>query len=350
MIQSVTRRRFVRNAGAAALAAPYIFSSSSAMAQSKQVTFVTWGGNYRDAIVDGALKPFTRETGIKVNVIDTPDMAKIKAQVTTGNVEWDIFDAPGAMAATGSKQGYWEDLPGDIFDHDDLTVAPTHDLAPFYSWAGGFVWNPQRYPQKDANPLLFADFFNREKYPGRRAFRDRPLETFEMALVADGVAPSDLYPLDVDRAFAVMDKIKPDVVSWVNATPQTVTLLQTNEVDFSYTYTTRARGAIRNGNPFKFSMDQLVCGLTYLTVLKNSPRKEQAFRLIAYMLKPEIQAAVMVNTVDAPLSRKGMSLLPEEVKSWMPDVGDPKHVIINDMWWSENYDEVTRRFKEWMMV
>jgi len=335
---SLTRRHFMTSAAGAALAAPYIMSSSRALAQAGSITFVTWGGNYRDAIVDGALKPFTEETGIKINVIDTPDMAKIKAQVTTGNVEWDIFDAPGAMAATGAKNGYWEALPDGLLDTSDLAIAPTSDLAPFYTWTGVFAWDPAQYKQKDANPKMFADFFDTDKYPGRRAFRDRPLETFEMALLADGVAPADIYPMDIERAFRVMDRIKPDIASWTNATPQTITLLQTGEVDFSYTYATRVSGANRAGDNLKCSFEQILYGLSYLTVLKGAPNRENAFRLIAYMLQPEVQAATMAGLYNTPVSRGAMNLVPETIKPWLADVTNPNNVRINDAWWADNYD------------
>ena len=38
--------------------------------------------------------------------------------------------------------------------------------------------------------------------------------TFECALMADGVDPANLYPIDWDRAFKSLDKIKPSILKW----------------------------------------------------------------------------------------------------------------------------------------
>lgn len=61
---------------------------------------VSWGVSYRVAMDAAVVKPFTQETGIQVSVIDTPDLAKVKAQQMTGNIEWDVFDAPARWART----------------------------------------------------------------------------------------------------------------------------------------------------------------------------------------------------------------------------------------------------------
>jgi putative spermidine/putrescine transport system substrate-binding protein len=106
-----SRRSLLTSLGAAlSIAAPFVLRNGRAEAQSKNLVFVTWGGTYRSSVEEGLIKPFMAETGINVTVIDTPDLAKVKAQVTTGNVEWDVFDAPGAMGTGGSKEGYWEPL------------------------------------------------------------------------------------------------------------------------------------------------------------------------------------------------------------------------------------------------
>ena len=65
-----------------------------------------------------------------------------------------------------------------------------------------------------------------KKFPGRRALRNHPIATLEAALMADGVAPDKLYPLDVDRAFKKLEEIKPqhhgvvDLGRAIGAAPQ----------------------------------------------------------------------------------------------------------------------------------
>lgn len=346
---TISRRRFMAGAAGAALAAPYVLRAGVASAQAGELTFVTWGGTYREAVEKSIIEPFTAETGIKVNVIDTPDLAKVKAQVMTGNVEWDVFDAPGAMGASGSNEGYWEPLDPALFDADDLAIPATDDLVPFYTFAGGIAWDPAKYGEGQ-HPTNFAEYFDHEKFPGRRTFRDRPSETLEAALLADGVPPAELYPLDVDRAFAKLDTIKPYVASWVAATPQTITLLQTGEVDFSYTYSGRVKTTNAGGAGLAFSFDQTLNGLEYLAVVKGAPNKENAFKFVSFAMRPESQAGLMELLGNNPISKKALTMLSEEARKWLPNMENPNNVILDDAWWSDNFETVSRRFKEWVLT
>ncbi|MHB0773028.1 ABC transporter substrate-binding protein [Bradyrhizobium sp. 1.29L] len=347
----LSRRRLLAGMGGGAalsLTTPFVLRHGRAEAASKNLVFVTWGGTYRKSIEEGLVKPFVTETGINVTVLDTPDLAKVKAQIISGNVEWDVFDAPGALGTSGSKAGYWEPLNSSLFDTSDLSLPATKDLVPFLTFAGGIAYDPKRYPE-GKYPKNFAEYFDAKAFPGRRTFRDRPSETLEAALLADGVPPSKIYPLDVDRAFKALDRIKPSVAKWVEATPQTVTLLQTNEVDFSYTYASRVRTAAEAGASVAFSSAQTLNGLEYLAVLKNSPNKDNALKFVSYALQPARQAAVMDLLGLMPNSRKAYSMLSPETRKWLPDMTSDQNVVMDEWWWSENFEKLSRRFKEWML-
>jgi putative spermidine/putrescine transport system substrate-binding protein len=345
---SISRRRVLGAAAASALAAPLVLRSRAARANSSLV-FVTWGGTYKSSVQAGVIKPFQDATGIEVTVVDTPDLAKVKAQMMTGNVVWDVFDAPGAMGASGSRNGFWEPLDPALFESAEFSVPPpTKDLAPYYTWAGGIAYDPKRFPD-GKHPRTFTDDLDAKAFPGRRTFRDRISETLEAALLASGVPGSKLYPLDVDRGFKMLDAIKPSVVKWIQSTPETITMLQTNEADFSYTYasrvkTTRAAG----GTPMDFSFGQTLNGLEYLAVLKGAPNKEAAMKFVAFALQPERQAAVMELLGNAPVNKKALPLMSAEARRWLPDMSREENVVLNDMWWADNFDKLNRRFLEWM--
>ncbi|MER9177442.1 ABC transporter substrate-binding protein [Mesorhizobium sp. M0955] len=342
-------RRGLISAASVLLAAPYIIRAGRAFAQGGEISFVTWGGAYKEAVQKAVIEPFTAETGIKVNVIDTPDLAKVKAQVTSGNVDWDVFDAPSALGASGSKEGYWEPLDPALFDADDLALPADRDRVPFYTFAGGIAWDPAKFPE-GKHPTTFAEYFDYKKFPGRRTFRDRPSETLEAALLADGVSPSELYPLDVDRAFKKLDTIKPYVASWVAATPQTVTLLQTGEVDFSYTYSARVKATQASDKTLSFSFAEALIGTEYLAVVKGAPHKENAFKFVSYALRPEAQAPLMEQLGYNPNSKKSLRMLSDSARKWLPDSNNPRNVILNDNWWADNFETISRRFKEWILT
>ena len=346
--QLMSRRGVLAGAATLGLTAPFVLRLRPARANSGLV-FVTWGGTYKSAVVAGLIKPFEAATGIEVTVVDTPDLAKVKAQMMTGNVVWDVFDAPGAMGASGSKDGFWEAFDPAIFPAADLAMPPpAKDLAPFYTWAGGVAWDPKRFPD-GKHPRNFPEYFDAKAFPGRRTFRDRISETLEAAVLASGVQPANLYPLDVERGFKMLDLIKPHVMKWIKSTPETITLLQTGETDFSYTYasrvkTTRAAG----GTPMDFSFGQTLNGLEYLAVLKGAPNKAAAMKFVAFALQPDRQAAVMELLGNAPVNKKALPMMSAEARRWLPDMSLTQNVVLNDMWWANNFDKLNRRFLEWI--
>ncbi|WP_250511486.1 ABC transporter substrate-binding protein [Caballeronia sp. GACF4] len=347
----VPRRRFLQAAGTTlltgAIGAPMIITSRKAMAASN-LTVVSWGGNYHQGVEEALAKPFEKEFGVHVTLVDTPDLAKVKAQVMTNNVQWDVFDAVGPMAMTGSKNGYWEPLDPSLFDRSDLIAPLTRDAVPFYGFTGGICWDNSKFPD-GKHPETFADYFDVKKFPGQRTLRNRASETLEIALLADGVPPQKIYPLDVDRAFRALDRIKPNIGKWVDQTPQTVTLVETGQVDFSYTYSTRVKAAQEAGKPINFSFKQTLTGLEYLVVLKNAPNKANAMKFVQFAMRPDRQAALMNYLGNTPASKKALPMLNPDVRKWTSDPNNKMNVISNDAWWADHYEELTQRFKEWAL-
>ncbi|MGY4157982.1 putative spermidine/putrescine transport system substrate-binding protein [Bradyrhizobium sp. USDA 4461] len=343
-------RRFILFGGTSLVAAPTVLRVTRAAAKFDPVTFTGYGGTYQETLVRTVLNPFTEETGINVNVVPIPDLARVKAQLLTGNVEWDIYDVSGSKIEFGSKNGFWEKLDPSIFDVEDIAIQPATDHVAFSVFVAGIAWNPTKYGL-GKHPSSFADYFDLKRFPGRRALRNQPNETMEMALVADGVAPMDLYPLDVDRAFKALDRIKPSIASWINAVTQSISLVQTGEVDFSYTYANRVKATNEPGGgvPLALSFEQNLLDTESLAVLKGAPNKEGAMKLLAYFLRPEVQARFENQIAGIPVSKKALALLSAETRKWQPDLDNPNHIRINNGYWVSNFSELSRRFKEWVL-
>lgn len=351
-VPGMNRRRFLQLAGSvaagSALAAPMIVTSRKALA-AENLTVVSWGGNYRQGVEEALAKPFEKEFGVHVTLVDTPDLAKVKAQVMTNNAQWDVFDAPGSMAFTGAKNGYWEALDPALFNASDLIAPIGPQMVPFYGFTGGVCWDSKRFPD-GKHPQTFADYFDVKRFPGQRTLRNRAFETLEIALLADGVPPEKIYPLDVDRAFRALDRIKPHIANWVEQTPQTVTLVQTGQVDFSYTYATRVKAAQEANQSIEFSFKQTLTGLEYLVVLKNAPNRKNAMKFLQFALRPDRQAALMNLHGNTPASRSARPMMDPAVRKWLSDPNNKSNLLINDAYWGDHFDELTLRFKEWTLA
>ncbi|MDA9489699.1 ABC transporter substrate-binding protein [Bradyrhizobium sp. CCBAU 11361] len=343
-----SRRSFLAGA-AGVLAAPMVIGSR-AVAATDFVTMVGYGGTFQETLVKYVMTPFAAETGIKVKFVPAPDLAKIKAMQLTRSVEWDIYNGNGTWAASGSKQGFWEKLDTSMFDLKDLAIQPTSDVVTLDLYAAGVAWDPKKYGA-GKHPANLAEFFDIKKFPGRRCLRKEPDGALEAALLADGVAPKDIYPLDLERAFKVLDRIKPGIV-WASATTQTISLVQTGEVDFSYTYNNRVKATNEPGGgmPLAFSLDQNLIFTSPLAVLKGAPNKENAMKLIAYMLRPEVQARMDNQLGFLPVSKKALPMLSLEARKWQPDLSNPNNLMMSNEYWADNFESVSRRFQEWLLT
>ncbi|WP_234685926.1 ABC transporter substrate-binding protein [Bradyrhizobium monzae] len=344
---TASRRSFLAGT-AGALMASAVLGPARAAAKSDTVTIINYGGSYQDATVKAVFEPFTKETGIKVENVPVPGLDKIKAMELTGNVEIDIFIGPGTWAASGSKQGFWEKLDLSMLDLKDLAIQPTNEDVTYEVVTMGIAWDPKKFgPGK--HPSDFVEYFDLKKFPGRRCFRPVPDQTLEAALLADGVAPKDLYPLDLDRAFKSLNRIKSSIV-WAQTVPQTIFLVQRGEVDFTYTSVNRIKATNDEGGgvPLAFSFDQNLIITDSLGILKGAPNKENAMKLIAYILRPEVQARLYDLLGLLPASTKAKALMSEAARKWLPDLSNPKNVTISSEYWANNFEKVNPRFLEWI--
>ncbi len=348
---STSRRGILRGGAALAglIAAPAVFTGR-ARAADTTLTVTSWGGDYHKSVREVFADPFTKETGIPVTLVDNGDMAKVKAQVQSGAVQWDVIDAPAAFATSGARDKLWEELDMSIVKPGALVQKPAPTYMPMYLYSGGLLWDDKRTPD-GKHPIDFAGFYDFEKFPGRRVMRALASETLEVALVADGVAPKDLYPLDVERAFRALDRMKPHVSKWAATTPDQVNAVVQNEADFSYSYFNRVKSAQKAGAPLAFSFEQTVNSLDYFAVPKGTKNKEAAMRFIDFCLKPDRQVAWAVRGYYLPNSVAAMDeVKASPSKEFLPDLGNGRNVIVDADWWSDNYTKVQKRYAEWMIT
>jgi len=337
---TITRRRFIGGTAAGLVAA---------RAADTTLTVTSWGGDYNKSVREVFADPFTKETGIPVTLVDNGDMAKIKAQVLSKNVQWDVIDAPAAFATSGAREKLWEDIDTSIVKSDGMIQKAAKDYMPMYLYSGGLLWDSNRFAD-GKHPVDFAGFYDIAKYPGRRCMRSLASETLEAALVADGVDPQHLYPLDVDRAFKMLDRIKPHVSKWASTTPDQVLSVVQNEADFSYSYFNRVKNSQKSGATLGFSFEQTINSLDYFAVPKGSKNKEAAMRFIAFCLKPDRQFDWATRGYYLPNAVAAVDQVKASpANEYLPDLTNGKNVIVDAEWWSDNYTAVQKRYAEWMI-
>lgn len=276
--------------------------STAALAQ-EAVTYATDGGAILDAMSPALIKPAEKSLGIRVITDTNADRyPPLKAQVASGKPIWDVVDFSAGYCARGVSEGLLEPL--DYSKIPNATSVPaafkdTHSVG-LSAYATVLAYNTETFG--DNGPKSWADFWDVKKFPGRRALRNYARPMLEIALLADGVAPANLYPLDVDRAYAKLKEIKPHVAVWWTSGAETTQLLVDGEVDMLPLWDGRVSAALREGAPAKFTRNQAIMENTCLAVPKGTQHKDSALKLINSLLDPKGQAAWVKEYTTGPLN------------------------------------------------
>ena len=203
---------------AAEVKLPEITAIPERLKGSGVVRVCSYGGAFQDAQRKAYFEPFERLSGIKVIEAQGPDPAKIKAMVDTKNIEYDVGEFSRGSVLNLLKQGdYWEEIDYGLVDNIDESFRFKYalDMLPF---AQIYAYRTDVF--KGAKPNSWADFWDATKFPGARtmpAGSGGLAPDLEAATLAMGVPLDKVYPIDIDKAYASLAKIKPAVVKWWEA-------------------------------------------------------------------------------------------------------------------------------------
>ena len=346
---NISRRRVLKStlAGAAVLATPAYLRP--AWAQGKRVIVVNFGGKMGDVKRKAFYDPFTRDTGIEVVTVSPPEVAKLKLMVERDAVEWDLVDLPPAWFGSAKRHGLLQQIDDTIVDRTEALPEAQDPFACGVSISAGGIGFPTDRLQ-GVQPKNWGEFWDVENHPGRRGLRTRVSDTLEIALMADGVAPADVYPCDIERAFKALDRIKPHVSHWIASTAQTVSLIQSNETDYTFTFTTRVKGMQESGVPMDYSFDQNLIHMVRTAVPTGAPNSDGAMRLLSYIMDPERQVEMANGSGDAPTYISSLEKVDPAVRKWLPDLTSNNNLMVDGDWWAANNEELGPRMKEWLLT
>lgn len=328
--------------GAASLA--MLVSIPAAHAQ-EQMVFTSWGGTTQEAQTEAWAEPFSEETGITVLQDGPTDYGKLKAMVEADAVTWDVVDVEGDYAIQAGEQGLLEPLDFSVIDKTNLDprFVTDHSVGSFYY---SFVIGCNE-GAVEACPKTWAELFDTEAFPGKRTFYKWSAPgVIEAALLADGVAPEDLYPLDLDRAFKKLDTIKDDIIWWSSGA-QSQQLLASAEAPYGSFWNGRLTALADTGVPVAMSWNQNITAADSLVVPKGTKNKEAAMRFIAYATSPEAQAEMAAKTGYAPTNTKSPELMDPEIAATLPDQQTETQVNADMAYWAEHRDEIGQRWYAW---
>jgi putative spermidine/putrescine transport system substrate-binding protein len=322
------------------------------IAEAETVVFAGWGGSIQQGQREVYFDSFEKATGIKVIDVAGVSLPKIKAMVETGNVEWDVVQSLGMWIKPGEAAGYWEDLDYKTIDKSgvpDFLVRPHAIGNTMYGMV--LAYNTKGFAA-GKEPKSWQDYWNVEGFLGRRGMLDAPRYTLELALLAAGTPNDKLYPLDVDKAFASLDKIKGKIDVWWKQWPQAPQLLASQEIVMTLTSHTRIYDLQKNEKaPVAMSWSNSLLTVDSLSVIKGSKNKDAAMKLVNWMTRPDLQAEFARKTTIGPVNQKALESLNEQVKESLPTYHYAKGemVAVDNDWWAANLDKMEERWNSWKL-
>jgi putative spermidine/putrescine transport system substrate-binding protein len=355
------RRLLLGAAGLAAAAVPALAgcgsgtsrsSAASGGSGSKTLVVRNSGGAYGDANQKALYEPFTKETGIEVKVVN-PNYAAMLAQIQQGRPQFDLIDNSMMDFLKFQRDNATQQL-----DHDRLknlkNAGIAQNLVTPYA-IGKNYWGSVLAYRTDAfggaAPQSWADVWNIKTFAGPRALQgpDADRAELEFALLADGVPIDKLYPLDVDRAFKVLDQIKGSVKKWWDTGALPGVLLGRKEVVLSSVWHGRLDALIKQGNPLAYQFSGARRQSNGWAIPKGAANVDAAYQLIDYSLRPEVQAQFAAIYPMGPVVPAAISKLSDDVRKNL--LSAPENLELGfDLdvaWWLENEDAVTKRWQEW---
>lgn len=341
-----------------ALAACCLFAASAnSQDLEKELVIVSTGGTMEANLKNYFYKPFGQATGVDVISVATemPDQwARTQAMLQSGSMEYDI------VLATLPDLEQHKDMLQPI----DCSMLPNvkangiagacRDNAVIRTIGGMLLaFNTKTY-DGEQKPKNWADFWNLEKFPGPRGLPDtgnREWWVPAAALLADGVEPSKLFPLDLDRAYKKLDKIRPAIAVWWKSADQLQQALRTGEISMALSFSGRANQLIDQGEPIEISWDQAIQDIGFMAIVKNAAHPKAALAYMDYFYtKPQTHLAFVekgyydtgynVSGQEIPAARKArLASAPENFS---------RMVVPDSNWLGAHRAELLERWTSWL--
>jgi putative spermidine/putrescine transport system substrate-binding protein len=350
---NATRSRIRHGAVLAAVMALSVLSSAAHAADTLSV--VTFGGAYEDAAKKAWFEPFTAKTGIGFSTESYDGgLAKLSAMEQAKNPTWDLIDLETNDAITACDEGLLQK-----FDRKQL--GNTSDFLPgsigdcavsAMVWSTVYAYDTTKL--KSA-PTSIEDFFDLKKYPGKRGMRKSPKVAMEWALIADGVAPKDVYkvlgtPAGVDRAFKKLDTIKSSIVWW-DAGAQAPQLLADGAVVMTQAYNGRIDNAVhQDGKPFRIVWDAQVYDYEWWGIPTGAKHAADAEKFIVSASTPQAYADLSKYIAYAPPRKDSIPLIDKSRLGDLPTApaNFKRPLQIDATFWADNADAINKRFQVWL--
>ncbi len=333
------------------------------------LTVATWSGTYGRAQANAMFRTYgdAKSYDVRIALYDG-GIKELQQMVGNARYDWDVmdFELPDAMAAC--RLGLLEHI-------DAASLPPGADGTPAAKdfvksavgpcWVGSVVYSqvvayaPSRFGA--ARPQTIADFFDLARFPGPRALRRGSAKyNMELALLADGMKPSDIYdalltPVGIDRALTKLSTLKGSLVWWDNSA-DAIAMLNDGRAAFATVLNGDLYDAAQHHRAVAAIWDRQLYELDVFGVPKGNPHKEAAMDFVRFATASEGLAGVASWVPYGPARRSALALVrknPElgtDMTPFLPTT--PEHFktafAVDDEWWQLHGPDIEPRWQVWL--
>jgi putative spermidine/putrescine transport system substrate-binding protein len=332
--------------GAALIGAGLSLRPGAALAQAKELVVANWGGDAEKAIL-AAWGGFKNDFGLEVSVdgSGTPT-GKIRAMVEAKNTIWDVADSSFGDSILLGEAGLVEEIDYGIVDKTKVLsgMAMKYGISNYlYSYV-----NAVNYTKFNGNPpKTWAEFWDVKTFPGKRMLSSLAQGVLEAALIADGVKPEALYPIDLDRALRKVTELKEHCIFWKSGA-ELQDLLRQGEVAAGFCWSNRAAVVAKEmKDVIGWSWNEAILASSAWIVPKGNPAgKEAAMKFINYTLSPEGQAKVFSIVGMSPSNPEGAKFIPAEDSVYNATAPEnvKLQIVLQDAWYGVHGEDAQAKY------
>jgi putative spermidine/putrescine transport system substrate-binding protein len=324
MTIDLTRRQLLAGTALAAggLARPAIAQTS--LRGSSSVVVYDGGGSMGAAQRKAFSEPFEAETGIKVIHQPGVNAGVQRAAILAGAPKHDVTNISGGALGAFDQDGLLLPLDYSLWSEKDRSgfdvVAASRTFAPAMIYSMLIAYDEKRHAAQA--PQSWADIWDVRTFPGKRTLaagtNAADGATYEIALLADGVLPESLYPIDWPRALKSLDRLRADVVKFWGTGAESVQLQVDKQASLGSAWNGRIDGANDQGASIGKSWNQGILQWSAWAIPKGTANVENAQKYVAFMSRPEPQARFSELITYGPTNSLAFNHIPAERTKLLP--------------------------------
>lgn len=305
-------------------------------------------GETLDALNEAFLEAFSTATGAAVRhqELGRDGISSLIAQVESNEVVWDVALIPTEDVLPLAQQQFLEAIDYNVVDATQLY----QPLNLQHGVAARIYSTVMVYPtQAEGPPADWSDFWDLNLHAGTRALRRSPVGTLEFALLADGVTFENLYPLDVARAFAALDRIR-DATEFYEDSKLPVEFVRTGQVGLASAW------SVRTTLPDVQSLVKVawtggMISADSWVIPRGTANRDLAMSFVNFATRAVPAANYSRLENFGPVNRDALPLLREDIRRTMPTEPGNLEAQFFQNWsyWSENRETLTAQFEDWLL-